>query len=108
MKSHLFVGLGAAIVSAGLVLVGFRFLKAGDARTDQPVISAHREVDSRGVFQPDTASPSWKPISNDLGIWIEVSDRQQLHGRLYVRVGASWQPVGVDGAADIQGMMPVR
>jgi hypothetical protein len=62
---------------------------------------------AQNVFpQPDTSSPDWKAISDDLGIWIGKSDHVGVRGRLYVRRGDSWMPVAVDSAADIHGVFP--
>jgi hypothetical protein len=48
--------------------------------------------------QPDTAAPNWRPISEDVGVWLTSGDRNDLRGRLYVRQHGLWWPVGVEGA----------
>ena len=75
---------------------------------DPRVTTTHQQTAPAALPQPDTSSPDWKLLSDDLGIWITRSDRLGLQGRLYVRRGDAWWPVAVDGAADIRGFIPVR
>jgi hypothetical protein len=58
--------------------------------------------------QPNITSPNWKAISDDVGVMIRDDDQLGLRGRLYVRVKGQWQPVALDGLADMHGAVPVR
>lgn len=57
---------------------------------------------------PDTSSPDWKRLSEDVGIMLRRDDRLGVRGRIYVRVNGEWQPVATDGPADIRGVIPVK
>ena len=57
---------------------------------------------------PDTSSPNWKQLSEDVGVMIRKDDRLGLRGRLYVRVDGSWKPVATDGSGDTHGSIPAR
>jgi opacity protein-like surface antigen len=59
-------------------------------------------------MQPDTTSPNWKALSDDVGMMLRDDDRLGLRGRLYVRFKGQWRPVALDGLADMQGLVPVR
>jgi hypothetical protein len=96
--------LAACAVTAMLVL-GFAYVKAGPGTT---VTSSPAKNAQNPFPQPDTKSPEWRPLSDDLGIWIAKSDYVGMRGRLYVRMGDSWWPVAIDGAGDIKGVIPVR
>jgi hypothetical protein len=58
--------------------------------------------------EPDTASPNWKQLSQDVGILIRKDEGLGLRGRLFVRVNGAWLPVAADGLADVLGHVPVR
>jgi len=99
--------IGLLAVVAGIALVGWRFaaVNAGEPIDPQAV----RMMQSYGMpEQPDTHSSKWKPISDDLAMWVETSDQFGLRGRLYVRFGPLWYPVAVDGAADLRNPILVR
>ena len=98
MKRYLSVGVAAVVIATALAL--FAVAPAGVGGAAKPAQDTYP--------QPDTSSPDWKPLSDDLGIWIGKSDRVGWRGRLYARVGDSWVPVAIDGAADIQGVLPAR
>lgn len=96
----------AAFVVTALALIGVAAVSASGTVTNPAARSAQPQT-SQNVFpQPDTSSPDWKRISDDLGIWIGKSDQAGLRGRLFVKRGDSWMPVAVDGAADIHGIFP--
>ena len=107
MKRYASVRIVTACGIAAFVLLGFAYVNAGSAESGQQLTSSQqRPVAPAQVIQPDTTSPNWKPVSDDLGIWVVKSDRGGLRGRLYVRAGTSWSPVAIDGAADILGVIP--
>jgi len=107
MKRHASVRIATTCGIAALVLLGFAYVNAGGSESGQQLTSSpQRPVAPAAVPQPDTASPNWKPISDDMGIWVVKSERGGLRGRLYVRAGTSWSPVAIDGAADILGVIP--
>ena len=109
MKNYAWVRISTIFALVACVPIGFAYVVAGGAEPAQPVSnSQQRPVASAQVTQLDTASPNWKPISDDLGIWVVKSDRGGMRGRLYVRAGSAWSPVAVDGEADILGLIPVK
>ena len=69
---------------------------------------AYGLVKTAAGAQPDTSSPHWKSISDDLGVWIRTDERLGLRGRLYVRVDGAWWPVATDGPADLSGATPSK
>ena len=95
--------LGLAAI--GLVLAGFALAHA------QNIFGRERWGAVNGAYlgpQPDTTAPEWKPLSDDLGVWITSSERFGLQARLFVHVGGQWVPVAVDGTRELHGVMPVR
>ena len=96
----------AASVFAALALLGIAAAYASSTGSDPRAKSGQPQSAQNAFPQPDTTSSDWKPISDDLGVWLGKSDHVGLRGRLYVRRGDSWMPVAVDGAADIHGLFP--
>ena len=96
----------AASLFAAVALLGVVAVYAGGRGSAAPANGAQPQATLNALPQPDTSSPDWKPISDELGIWIGRSDHAGLRGRLYVKRGDSWIPVAVDGAADIHGLFP--
>ena len=98
----------AGAAAAGLLFLGFVYVKASGTTPDSNTTAARLQAAQNPFPQPDTKSPDWRPISDDLGFWIAKSDYVGMRGRLYVRLGESWWPVAIDGAGDIKGVLPVR
>ena len=100
MKRHLVLGLAAV----GLVLAGFALAHAQSAFAGKkPAVNS-----AYPWPQPDINAPEWKPVSDDLGVWLSTSERFGLQARLYARVDGLWVPVAVDGTRELHGVMPVR
>ena len=105
MRRRLTIGVMA--VGAVMALVGLRFATANAGEPMDP--HTLRLMMSEGkAIQPDTKSPKWKPISDDLAMWVDTSEQFGMRGRLYVRLGPLWYPVAVDGAADLKGPVFVK
>jgi len=58
--------------------------------------------------QPDTTSPNWRFLSNDVGIQLRENGRFGLRARLYVKFEDAWWPVATDGPADFGGVLPAE
>jgi low affinity Fe/Cu permease len=105
MRRKLTIGLLALL--AGIAFFGLRpaAVNAGEPMDPQ----ALRMLRSQGIpVQPDTHSSKWKPISDDLAVWVETSDQFGMRGRLYVRLlGEVWYPVAVD-VPDLSNPILVR
>jgi hypothetical protein len=95
-------GIAATAVATAGVLLGGEPV-AAHAGSQEP-----RLARSAPGAQPDTSSPHWKSISDDLGVWIREDERLGLRGRLYVRVDGLWWPVATDGPADLSSATPLR
>jgi len=59
-------------------------------------------------FQPDTSSPRWKALTDDVGVWLREDERLGLRGRLFVRVDGTWRAVATDGAGDVLATIPAK
>jgi hypothetical protein len=104
MRRKVMIGL-AACAAMALFAVGTAQIAAGEPVDPQTV----HIMQSYGVpLQPDTHSSKWKPISDDLAMWVETSEQFGMRGRLYVRLGPLWYPVAVDGPADLRNPIFVR
>src|SRR5262245_16998788 len=106
MMRHPSIRFVAAAVFATSVLLAVIAVRADGTASGPTGKSGQVRSIQNAVPQPDTSSPNWKPISDDLGIWIGTSDRLGVRGRLFVRHDGMWMPVAIDGAADIQGLFP--
>jgi hypothetical protein len=106
MSRHWPVRFVAASVFAASLLLGVAAVNAGGRGSDPTAKSGQPQSAQNAFPQPDTNSPNWKELSDDLGIWIGESDRTGVRGRLYVRRGTVWTPVAIDGAADIRSVFP--
>ncbi len=51
--------------------------------------------------QPDSDSANWKPISEDMGIWLYKDQFGSLRGRLYVKDDESWLPIALEGLDEL-------
>jgi hypothetical protein len=58
--------------------------------------------------QPDTSSPNWKYLSDDVGILIRRDERLGLRARLYVLVDGSWSSVATDDVSNLTATIPAR
>ncbi len=43
--------------------------------------------------QPDTGSPDWRYLGDDVGIMLREDAGETMRGRLYVRVDGLWRPL---------------
>lgn len=95
------IGVTAAATAGALL--------AGNGPTNGPQKTAVHErlLPSLGA-QPDTTSPNWKSLSDDVGVLLRHDDRLGLRGRLFVRSEGVWWPVALDGAADLTGAIPLK
>jgi len=109
MKGRFLIALIATGVGATVAVTTGTLLE-GAARAAESVVKAQRQVQSRGaaVPQPDTSSPNWKKLSDDVGVMIRDDERLGLRGRLYVSVEGVWLPVATDGLADVLPLVPVN
>jgi hypothetical protein len=108
MKRYMLVGFMAAVVATASVLLGFAYVSAGSGSSGGTATASQAKAGPNTFPQPDTSSPDWRPISDDLGIWITRSETFGLRGRLYVKLRDSWWPVAIDGVADMHGVVPIR
>jgi len=58
--------------------------------------------------QPDTSSPNWKYLSDDVGMLIRRDERLGLRARLYVLVDGAWSSVAPDDVSDLAGTIPAK
>jgi hypothetical protein len=99
------VGVVATLVAATGILRSGVVLGAG-----RDVVAADRQAQLRRIAgpQPDTSSPDWKLLANDVGVLLRDDERLGLRGRLYVRLDDVWLPVATDGVADVRSPIPVQ
>lgn len=99
MKRLLLIALVTAGVGTSAAVMAGALLDGGDAVIERAALPGP---------QPDTSSPRWKALSDDVGVMIRNDERLGLRGRLYVRVNGAWLPVATDGLADVLRTVPVR
>ena len=92
--------LGAAIgVVATLLSVQTAPQDKEDSRALTPeelYLQMHLELLERS--QPETSSPNWKQLTEDVGFMIQSDPRGIVTARLYVRWGGgSWRALAVEG-----------
>ena len=97
-----------AISGAVLAMMGFVLLGRGDTAAAQGVVVNGGQASGLTGVGPDTSSPNWKLLSEDVGVMIRKDDRLGLRGRLFVRINDAWLPVATDGLADVLGTVPAR
>src|SRR5580765_2356754 len=91
-------GVVATVAAATGILRYGAVLGAG-----RDVVAGERQAQLRRIAgpQPDTSSPDWKLLANDVGVLLRDDERLGLRGRLYVRIDDVWLPVATDGIADV-------
>jgi len=47
--------------------------------------------------QPDTSSPLWRQLDEDVGLLLAQEGGDHFSGRIYFRFHGSWYPVAVEG-----------
>jgi hypothetical protein len=82
-----------------MVAIGGVFAATAE-RHDQPLPAAGS--------QPDTTASNWRFISGDVGLQLRHDDRLGMRGRLYVRVDNVWQPLAMDGTAELSRIVPIK
>ena len=108
MRWTLMIALIAVVLSATIAGTAGALLAGGEPPAAAERVVATPYVAASSGQQPDTTSPNWKFLSNDVGVMLRHDDRPGLRGRLYVRVEGAWQPVAIDGLADLSRAVPVR
>jgi hypothetical protein len=114
MKRKLLVAITSGIAGAALALVASWLVMRGSPATAAGATAAPRlgltqEAFARAIqSQPNTASPMWKALSEDVGVMLRDDDTLGLRARLYVRVDELWLPVATDGPADALRTVPAR
>jgi len=96
MKRRLLTALCAAAVGATLAVAAGTFSNPGT------------QTAAQAAFQPDTSSPRWKALTDDVGVWLRDDERLGLRGRLFVRVDGTWRAVATDGPADVLTVIPAK
>ena len=56
---------------------------------------------------PGTSTPEWKPISSELGIYVQKLSTGKVVGYLMVRTGGQWKPVDLYDPEKM-GVLPAR
>jgi hypothetical protein len=103
--SIVLVTMGSMTAVAMLAFV----IGAHGAVAASPAVAANTAAAPQGGAQgPDTSSPNWKQLSQDVGVMIRNDERLGLRGRLYVNVDGSWKAVAIDGPADSRSSIPMR
>jgi hypothetical protein len=97
------IGSGTALAMMAFALVGH-----GKSSASPGAVTSVSEEPQVAVLGPDTSSPNWKLLSEDVGVMIRKDDRLGLRARLYVRIDGAWTPVATDGPGDSLGFIPVR
>jgi hypothetical protein len=98
MKRQLLIALLAAGIGATVAMAAGAFAGSGAPNADR----------AQAAFQPDTSSPRWKALTDDVGVWLRDDDRLGLRARLFVRVDGTWHPVATDGAGDVLATIPLK
>jgi len=98
MKRQLLTAVLAAAIGATVAVAASALAAAGAAPADR----------AQAAFQPDTTSPHWKALTDDVGVWLRPDERLGFRGRLFVRVDGTWRAVATDGAADVLAVIPVK
>ena len=109
-KRGLLIALMTAGIGASIALTTGVLLKDDARAAGSAIVKGERLAHLRSVAgaQPDTSSPHWNELSDDVGVMIRDDERLGLRGRLYVRVEGVWLPVGTDGPGDVRGTVPAN
>ncbi len=110
MRRKLLIALVTALLGTTVALTGGALIRDNVIDSEKRLVQ-HPELDSArraATWQPDTSSPNWKAISDDLGMLLRDDRDLGLRGRLYVRIDGKWRAVAADGLADIGGWFPTK
>ena len=108
MKDKLVIALVTLGTGLAFAVMAFVLLVPGTPLAAQTAVGVGGQASSTAGSQPDTSSPNWKFLSEDVGIMIRNDDRLGLRARLFVRRNGVWLPVAIDGPADSRGPIPLR
>ena len=108
MRRKLVIALVAIGCATAVAMMAFAVVGRGEAVPSPTIVPHTIEGPPVAMAGPDTSSPNWKPLSEDVAVMIRKDDRLGLRARLYVRVNGAWAPVAADGAADSLGTIPIR
>ena len=51
--------------------------------------------------QPDTSSPYWKPINEELGLMVFKDRFGRARGTLFVKIGDYWKSIALEGVEEL-------
>jgi hypothetical protein len=111
MKRMLIIGATTIVVCCGvIVLAQARYSRAmAESRAAVEAARSSMVPSEQGALPNSiTESPSWRPITDDLGLMLEPDPRLKLRARLYVRMNDMWFPVAIEGPEDIGGIIPAE
>jgi hypothetical protein len=101
-----------ALVTAGLgttaAVTAGALLDVADPTPEHIRVVQVNPLQTTIVPQPDTNSPKWRFLSDDVGILLRDDGRLGLRAHLYVRIDNEWRPVVTDGPGDSGGALPAR
>jgi hypothetical protein len=108
MKRQLVIAAVAGGACAALALVAVLLVARGNVAVAQ-VPGGNAGPTARALAsQPNTSSPNWKLLSDDVGVMIREDETLGLRARLYVQKNGVWLPVATDGPADALWTVPTR
>ena len=106
MKRKILIVLLSVAVGASLAVVAQTLLTPSDPLAAQAEVERYSRLLQMAGSQPDTESPNWRYLSDDVGMVLRDDGRSGIRARLYIRMGDVWLPVATDGVVDVGEVIP--
>ena len=93
------------LIAVTAVLAATALAQTPSPQQKQRIDERLRILEQRALGAPNG---TWKQLSDDVSLLVFKTDAGDYRGRLYVRIGETWQAVATDGLGDLSRVLPAK
>ena len=93
------------LIAVTAVLAATALAQTPSPQQKQKIDERLRILEQRALGAPNG---TWKQLSDDVSLLVFKTDAGDYRGRIYVRIGETWQAVATDGLGDLGRALPAR
>ena len=93
------------VIALTTVLAATALAQTPTPQQQQKIAERLRVLEQRALGAPNG---TWKQLSDDVSLLVFRTDAGDYRGRLYVRIGETWQAVATDGLGDLSRVLPAK